>query len=334
VGSDSRDCIDPNSPYAGAFLAQGDVGERPDTIMVLRVDPEQTQAALVSFPRDLWVKIGDTNRKSRINSAYDREDPTKLVATIQNNFGIPVDHYLEVDFCAFKYLVDAVGGVNVPFTFPTKDRYTGLNIEAPGCYRLSGDEALAYVRSRHYQYFEDGKWKTDGTSDRGRIARQQDFIRRALQRAVDRGATRPDIAKGLLDAVLPRVRIDTELRIADVLAVASKLRGFDPNAILSYRLDGRGTVIGGASVFVPDLTNDSTEAILKVFRGEALLADAPDPDALGTVPDDPTATSGGGTASTVAGQVGLGDAGAVPPTEVVVEENAVGISPPDDPTCR
>ena len=69
VGSDSRDCIDPGSPYAGAFLTEGnDIGDRSDTIMVLRVDPDESQAAILSFPRDLWVRIGSTNRKSRINS--------------------------------------------------------------------------------------------------------------------------------------------------------------------------------------------------------------------------------------------------------------------------
>ena len=118
VGSDSRACIDPGSPYAGAFLTEGnDIGDRSDTIMVLRVDPDESQAAILSFPRDLWVRIGSSNRKARINSAFDKEDPSRLVETIEQNFEIPVDHYIEVDFCAFKYLVDAVGGVKIPFEF-------------------------------------------------------------------------------------------------------------------------------------------------------------------------------------------------------------------------
>ena len=204
VGSDSRDCIDPASPYAGAFLTEGsDIGDRSDTIMVLRVDPDESQAAILSFPRDLWVRIGSTNRKSRINSAFDKEDPARLVETIEQNFSIPVDHYIEVDFCAFKYLVDAVGGVKIPFEYATRDRYTGLDIAEPGCYTMTGDAALAYVRSRHYQYQEeDGDWKEDGSSDRGRIRRQQDFIKRMLRKAIDRGATRPDVAKKLIDTAL------------------------------------------------------------------------------------------------------------------------------------
>jgi LCP family protein required for cell wall assembly len=336
VGSDSRDCIDPDSPYAGAFLGDGDVGERSDTIMLLRVDPGSNQAAILSFPRDLWVLIGDSNRRARINSAFRRDDPSELVRTIERNFDLPVHHYVEVNFCAFKELVDAIGGVKVPFEFPTRDDATGLDISAPGCYRLDGDQALAYVRSRHYEVDRGDGYEEDGTSDRGRIARQQDFIRRTLQRAIDRGATRPDIANRLLNAALSRVRIDDQLELGQLLALATQLRSFDPDTILSYRLDGRGTIKGGASVIEPDLDNAETEAILSVFRGESLLADAPDPNSLGGVPDDPagvTTTVASGTPAGSDADTAETEAG-TDPDRVVVNSNPVGVFPPDDPTCR
>jgi LCP family protein required for cell wall assembly len=332
VGSDSRDCIDPTSPYAGAFLGEGDLGERSDTIMLLRVDPDSSQAALLSFPRDLWVRIGDSDRKGRINSAFSRDDPNILVRTIERNFEVPVHHYVEVNFCAFKEIVDAIGGVKVPFEFPTRDENTGLNIPAPGCYRMDGDQALAYVRSRHYEADMGDGFEEDETSDRGRIARQQDFIRRTLQRAIDRGASRPDIANRLWNGVVDNVTIDDELKVGELLALASQLRDFDPDTILSYRLDGRGTTIGGASVIEPELDNADTEAILAVFRGEARLVDAPDPNAVADVPDDPVAT----TATVPVGTLPAGvDATASPTVSTVaVDSNAVGIFPPDDPTCR
>ena len=71
-----------------------------------------------------------------------------MAQTLYDNFGVKVDHFIQVDFCAFKKIVDAVGGVSVPFTYPMRDTNTGLNITEPGCYTFSGDEALAYVRSR------------------------------------------------------------------------------------------------------------------------------------------------------------------------------------------
>jgi len=345
VGSDSRDCIDPGSPYAGAFLTEGnDIGDRSDTIMVLRVDPDESQAAILSFPRDLWVRIGSSNRKSRINSAFDKDDPSRLVETIEENFEFPVDHYIEVDFCAFKYLVDAVGGVKIPFEYPTRDRYTGLDIAEPGCFTMTGDAALAYVRSRHYQYEEDGRWKEDGSSDRGRIRRQQDFIKRMLRKAIDRGATRPDVAKKLIDTALDHVRIDETLTVNDLLRVSARLRSFDPEAVRTYRMDGDGTNIGGASVIVPDLDDPATQDVLRVFRGEASVADAPPADPAATDPsatDDSTATSEqpdptttGGTTTTVATPTdGTGPTTTIGPS-VLIEDNGVGIFPPDDPTCR
>jgi LCP family protein required for cell wall assembly len=340
VGSDSRDCIDPGSPYAGAFLTEGnDIGDRSDTIMVLRVDPDESQAAILSFPRDLWVRIGATNRKSRINSAFDKQDPGRLVQTIEENFDIPVDHYIEVDFCAFKYLVDAVGGVKIPFEFPTRDRYTGLNVPEPGCFTMSGDAALAYARSRHYQYQEDGRWKEDGSSDRGRIRRQQDFIKRMLRKAIDRGATRPDVAKRLIDTALDHVRIDESLTVNDLLRVSARLRSFDPEAVRTYRMDGDGTNIGGAAVIVPDLEDPATQDVLRVFRGEATVADAPPAEPSPSDASTPDAsTSGaettGDPSTTVATPTdGTGPTTTVGPS-VLIEDNGVGIFPPDDPTCR
>jgi LCP family protein required for cell wall assembly len=335
VGSDSRACIDPSSPYAGAFLTEGnDIGDRSDTIMLLRVDPDEKQAAILSFPRDLWVRIGTTNRKGRINSAFEKDDPSRLVATIERNFELPVDHYIEVDFCAFKYLVDALGGVKVPFAFPTFDKYTGLDIAAPGCYTLSGDAALAYVRSRHYTYVENGRQKEDGSSDRGRIRRQQDFIKRTLRKAMDRGATRPDVAKRLLDTALKYVRIDDELTVNDMLRVANRLRSFDPESVRTYRLDGRGTTIGGASVIVPSLNSRQTRDVLKLFRGEATIAEVPveASTSAGSSSTTPT-TAASTTTAALATNDGTSATTSVAPAVVVVD-NGVGIFPPDDPTCR
>jgi LCP family protein required for cell wall assembly len=343
VGSDSRDCIDPGSPYAGAFLTEGnDIGDRSDTIMVLRVDPDESQAAILSFPRDLWVRIGSTNRKSRINSAFDKEDPGRLVETIEQNFEIPVDHYIEVDFCAFKYLVDAVGGVKIPFEYPTRDRYTGLDVPTPGCFTMSGDAALAYVRSRHYQYEEDGRWKEDGSSDRGRIRRQQDFIKRMLRKTIDRGATRPDVAKRLIDTALDHVRIDESLTVNDMLRVSARLRSFDPESVRTYRMDGDGTNIGGAAVIVPDLDDPATQDVLRVFRGEATVADAlpaDDPSAGAPATDDSSSTSEAGQATTTTSTTVAAPTDGTAPTttvgpSVLIEDNGVGIFPPDDPTCR
>src|SRR6478609_147158 len=166
TGTDNNACVDPDSPYAPAFGDRSNMGERSDTIMMWRVDPTTSQVTVLSFPRDLWVTIDDRPGQQRINAAYERDNPQKLINTIYNNFGITTDHFIQVDFCAFKTLVDAVDGVTVPFATPVRDSTTGLNVPAAGCFTFDGDHALAYVRSRHLEsYTPDGGWVPDPTSD-------------------------------------------------------------------------------------------------------------------------------------------------------------------------
>jgi len=269
TGSDGRSCIDPASPYAGAFLGAGtNTGSRSDTIIVVRVEPATKQLGLLSFPRDLWVTIAGTNRKDKINAAFKPDDPSLLIQTIEANFGIRIDHYVGVDFCAFKSMVDAVGGISIPFEHPARDLHTGLNVIDPGCHAMSGDEALAYVRSRYYEYQLAGHWMTDGTSDYGRIARQQDFVRRLVAKTLAAGVTNPLTAKHLLDvAKSSDVRIDDTLSLTDMIRLGNSLRDVGLQHASSYRLEGQGRVIGGNDVIVPDLTSAPAQAILARFRG-------------------------------------------------------------------
>lgn len=339
VGTDSRDsdpngCIDPSSRYAGAFGPAA--GNRPDTIMVVRVDPEQKQAAILSLPRDLWVKIAETNNKSKINGAFGGDNPpARLAATIEGNFGVHIDHYVEVSFCAFKRLVDVLGGVKVPFEYPAKDDNTGFYVAQAGCMTLDGEAALAYARSRHYEYDPGTGFREDGTSDYGRIARQQDFIRRLVRTAIDKGARQPTVAKQLLDAALApgNLRIDTELTINDLLSLATLLRSVDPEQVRSYRVEGTGAKIGGSDVILPDVTSERAKAILSIFQGTARLAGAPATDAPAT--DAPAAeTAASDAATTTVAPTATAAAETTIPT-VSVDDNAqTGIVPPDDPSCR
>ncbi|TFH19810.1 MAG: hypothetical protein E4H05_03755, partial [Acidimicrobiales bacterium] len=110
TGADNNACVDPDSPYAPAFGDRSSFGERSDTIMMWRVNPATSQVAVLSFPRDLFVDIAGSSRKGRINEAYERDNPQKLIDTIYQNFGIGTDHFVQVDFCAFQTLVTAVDG--------------------------------------------------------------------------------------------------------------------------------------------------------------------------------------------------------------------------------
>ena len=333
TGSDNGNCVDPNSPYAGAFGDRTSFGERSDTIMVIRVSPKDNQAAFLSFPRDLWVKIAGSTRSNRINTAFERNNPNTLVDTIYQNFGISIDHYVNVDFCAFKEIVDAVGGVSVPFLHETRDKKTGLYVPGPSCFAFTGDHALAYVRSRSgYSYFDTAKneWVFDGTADLGRISRQQDFIRRAMQRALDKGSSSPRVANQLLNAALENVITDDQLTPTTMLQLAQAMRNLDTRGIASYTIAFAGQMIGDQSVLVPRIQNDNMRAILALFQGKAGFATP------ANTPEAPAEGASGSLFVSIAMIKTIGAIATPPPPLPIVspEQDTYGVAPPNDPTCR
>jgi LCP family protein required for cell wall assembly len=276
TGSDANACVTPNSPWAGAAdPARNNIGSRSDTIMVMRVDPTLRQAAILSFPRDLWVPIPGKG-KSRINSAYVKDDYSLLARTIYDNFGVVVDHYIQVDFCAFKRIVDAVGGVAVPFKTPIVDKNVGINITRPGCHTFSGDEALAYVRSRHLKWVDaNGKAHEDNYSDFGRISRQQDFLRRTLQTALDKGMFDPKVARALITSLQTDIVTEAGFTLQDMLKFAGVMHDVQPKGIQTYQIEVGRLIVSGNDVLEPHIKGDNMQAILAIFQGKAPLAGAP-----------------------------------------------------------
>jgi LCP family protein required for cell wall assembly len=273
VGIDNADRLAEDDP-----IRTGRDGlMRSDTIMVLRIDPAEKHATLLSLPRDLWVPYADTNDEGRINTAIQRGDgrPDVLIQVLNDYLGIPIHHYVQVDFRGFRDLVDAVGGVPVYFPYPAKDDNSGLAVFETGCVTLDPEQALAYARSRHYEEEIDGEWRTDQSSDLGRIRRQQDFIRRALDRAVSRGARNPGTLDKLLDAALDSVTVDDELTTGDILDLAQRFREFDPDSLETYSVPTERDFVGGADIL--RLLEADAEPTLALFRG--------------TAPEDPTELS-------------------------------------------
>lgn len=270
VGSDSADGLPDDDPVR----VGREGGIRTDTLMVVRVDPAEERAALLSLPRDLYVPIAGTGSSSRINNAI-QGGPGRLIATINDALDIPIHHYVELDFQGFRQLVDAVGGVPVWFDRAARDRNSGLWVPEAGCVTLDPEQALAYARARHLELQDDrGRWRTDGTGDLGRISRQQDFIRRALQRAFQRGARNPGVLADLVEVGTRAVTIDRDLTPAKLLELGNRFRGFDPETLATYSLPVFDAVAGGASVLRLDTTR--AQPILDLFRGADPTRTAPD----------------------------------------------------------
>jgi LCP family protein required for cell wall assembly len=251
-------------------------GERSDTIMVIRLDPATNRSAVLSFPRDLWVKIPGHGTQ-RINGAFRLNEPQLLIDTIANEFGVPIDHFIQIDFCAFQRLVSAVGGVSVPLPFPVRDASTGLNVPDPGCHSFSGIEALEYVRSRHFEYQDAaGEWHEDPSSDLGRIARQQDFLRRTLTTALKNGVLKPRTISALYASYRDDLVIDTGMTIDKMIEFVGVVRQVTASAIRTYQIEATGRIISGADVLIWHKDSKNMQAILDIFRGKAPLAEAPE----------------------------------------------------------
>ena len=262
VGVDSAADLAEGDP---ARAGRGNVGGlRSDTVMVLRVEPGSERASLLSLPRDLWVPLASGGTQ-RINSAIQNGGPGELVDTIEQYLGVPIHHYIQVDFAGFQDLVEAIDGVAVYFPAPARDTRSFLDIDTAGCVTLDGHQALAYARSRHFQYYEDGRWRTDQSGDLGRISRQQDFIMRALHRAVAQGARNPLTLDRLVDAALDTVTVDDLLTADDIISLGRAFRSFNPSSLDTYALPTRPGSAGGASIL--RLQDEAAQPILDRFRG-------------------------------------------------------------------
>ena len=281
VGTDSDLGLSADDP---ALAGRGAVtGARSDTIMILHVDPREHAAAILSLPRDLWVEIAGQGIHQRINTALGlggggTAGPATLIATIKQNLGIPINHYAEVDFAGFENLVKSVGGV--PIYFPTGIRdfdpsdglaHAAINIPGPGCYTLDPKEALAYSRSRHMQYQEvpgdDSTWTNDNGNDFGRMQRQQDFVRRVLQRAITRGVRDPLAMRKLVDVGVASVRLDETLTAGAIVQLGRTFRSFDPDELRTSQLPVVGTTINGAAVL--KIKMPEAEKVLAPFQSGA-----------------------------------------------------------------
>lgn len=271
VGSDARRGISEEDQ--GRFGSEKDAaGQRSDTIIILHADPKAHKAAILSIPRDLAVPIaGRANqRPDRINTAF-QNGPEVLIRTLRESLNIEIDHYAEVDFNGFRGVVDAIGGVTLFFDAPARDTVSGLDIREPGCVKMNGDTALAYVRSRNYQYLEKGKWQTDPTADIGRIERQQGFIRRVLGKA-SRAGRNPLTLNALVNTAVKKVTIDKAFSTKDIFRLARQFKSLEPDAVEIFSLPTTAARIDGKSIL--KLVEPDASQIIDRFSGKAPPAPA------------------------------------------------------------
>ena len=240
IGSDSRQFVDTPAE-AKAFGNEKTVGgARSDVMMIVHVVPVLGTAFVVSFPRDTEVAIPG-HGTDKLNAAFAFGGPSLTIKTFEQDFGIPIQHYLAVNFIGFQKIVNAIGHVKIYFPTPARDFFTGLNQPVAGCQSLNGVEALEYARSRHYAIPARGvanpdpnnkqDWTEDPLADLDRIKRQQYFLRSLGQTALEHGASNPLTAFHLAGAVASSLTGDRTLSNDDLKSLVRVFRGLDPASV-------------------------------------------------------------------------------------------------------
>lgn len=313
IGSDSR--VGESAAGVQAFGSASVVtGQRSDVVQLWRVTPSTKQIQVMSIPRDTVVSMlppdtSDYGTYNRINSSYNT-GADQLVKTITANFGIPINHVVQVDFSGFQDAVNALGGVYLNFPYPAKDAYSGLDITTPGCQLLNGAQALAVARARHYEYYEDGYWQYDGTSDFGRIQRQDVFLKSLITAA--KSKVDPLTVNAFLGSVHQGITIDDSFGFNELIGLALDYHSFDPTNLQGQTLPTEAANgFGGLGDVLTVEQPEAQQMLVNIFGSSLTTPTNPPPDANGypnpppdvtpaaAAPASPSApTSGTGSAPT------------------------------------
>jgi LCP family protein required for cell wall assembly len=213
IGSTTRCGLKVQNKAYG-LCAQGVTGVNSDIDMILHLDTGTHTVSLLSIPRDLFIPNARTTGPNKIDAAL-YQGPTQLVAAIEEDLAIPINHYVELNFDTFASVVDALGGVRMYFPVPIYDAESGLNIERSGCYLLSGYRSLQLVRARHLQIqptptnHDPHTWPQEALSDLARIRRTHEFLRVLAAKVATRGLGDPLVDQSIATAVLPDLTVDS-----------------------------------------------------------------------------------------------------------------------------
>lgn len=205
---------------------------RSDTVMIATLDNKHNLLKLTSLMRDMYVDIPGSGQH-KFNAAYSYGGPDLLYKTIATNFGITLDGYVEVDFKAFRDIVDEVGGVDITLTqqeaqyLNTTNYISGKknrNVVA-GLNRMNGAQALGYCRVRKIA-------NVAGTNnDQGRTERQ-----RWVMEGIFKKVKQMPMSKWMkiIDVVMPN--ITTDISNKQIISYATTVVSMGTTEINQYRI--------------------------------------------------------------------------------------------------
>ncbi len=220
-------------------------GQRTDVMMLVQVDPVKKQTMVMSIPRDTRVRYNGSNRKiNEVHAVGNRNGRKKgsesAIIAVKALTGMPVHHFVKVNFNAFNDCIDELGGVdfNVPQRMLYSDPYQDLYINLQkGMQHLDGDKAQQLLRFRRYK-----------NGDLDRIKVQQDF----LHAVADQKLQLKYIGK--IDDVYDIIseNMETSMTPADMVQCGMELLDIGTENIQTVTMPGTPKDIGGGSYVIPE----------------------------------------------------------------------------------
>jgi LCP family protein required for cell wall assembly len=205
---------------------------RSDTIALMRFDPTEGAASLLSIPRDTQVELPEVGL-AKINQANYNGGAEAAIAAVEQVLGeVPIDRYVRISTQALQELVDLVGGVEIFVSEPMSytDRAGQLTIDLDAGWQvLNGAQAEQFSRYRQ-----------GGYGDIGRVQRQQE-----LMKAIRSRLTNPAILPKLPEAMrMMRKHLDTNLSAAEITALVQFSLNLDPDLLRQVMLPGQFSAEG------------------------------------------------------------------------------------------
>jgi LCP family protein required for cell wall assembly len=253
IGSTTRCGLKQQDPAFG-LCDEGVTGVNSDVVMILHLDPDHDRASILSIPRDTFVPNARPVGVNKIDAALGSpQGPNQLIAAITDDFGIPIQHYVQLNFDSFQGVVQALGGLKMYFPMPVYDQESSLYVPDTGCQTLNGFEALAVVRARHLQYQpSDDKgvsrydWPYDPQSDLSRIRRDHEFLRVLAATVAKRGLGNFITDLKLIDSLSDNLVVDQGFSATSMADLVLDFHGLNPYAVPQYTLP---VVVDGQSYY-------------------------------------------------------------------------------------
>ena len=214
--------------------------------MILRLDPAADQAQLLSLPRDLYVPIAGLRGSDRINSRDPRRPRAagrRRSRATSASRSTTTSRSTSSAFREHRRRRSAACPSTSPSRCATDE--PGSTSPSRAASRSTPCRPSRTPGPAAYEYFQNGRWHTDGTGDLGRISRQQDFIRRVLQRAIARGARNPAVLNDLLNAGRRQRHLDDRAHARGSRRPRQAIQDFNPDSLDTYSVPVYDAVVNG-----------------------------------------------------------------------------------------